>query len=75
VAKVYRTEGLRALYGGLVPHLIKTVPNAAVMFAVYELVVVAYGWLRDGGGGGGTSPAERVHDLEAEVVPKLAESD
>eukprot|EP00698_Gefionella_okellyi_P015255 TRINITY_DN4303_c0_g1_i1.p1 TRINITY_DN4303_c0_g1~~TRINITY_DN4303_c0_g1_i1.p1 ORF type:complete len:298 (+),score=52.78 TRINITY_DN4303_c0_g1_i1:35-928(+) len=37
--KVYVEEGWRALYSGLVPHLAKTVPNAAVMFAVYELTL------------------------------------
>ncbi|KAH9461009.1 hypothetical protein MJO28_009848 [Puccinia striiformis f. sp. tritici] len=29
-------EGLRAFYGGLSPHLLRVVPNAAVMYTVYE---------------------------------------
>ncbi|KAA1069605.1 hypothetical protein PGT21_029409 [Puccinia graminis f. sp. tritici] len=29
-------EGLKAFYGGLSPHLLRVVPNAAVMYTVYE---------------------------------------
>ncbi|KNZ51085.1 uncharacterized protein VP01_40g9 [Puccinia sorghi] len=33
---VLAEEGLRAFYGGLSPHLLRVVPNAAVMYTVYE---------------------------------------
>lgn len=29
-------EGARALYGGLSAHLMRVVPNAAVMYSIYE---------------------------------------
>ena len=29
-------EGVRALYGGLSAHLMRVVPNAAVMYSIYE---------------------------------------
>ncbi|KDN46152.1 mitochondrial carrier [Tilletiaria anomala UBC 951] len=34
---VVREEGVVALYGGLSAHLLRVVPNAAVMFSIYEL--------------------------------------
>ncbi|KUJ07398.1 mitochondrial carrier protein-like protein RIM2 [Mollisia scopiformis] len=33
---VWKEEGMVALYGGLTPHLLKTIPNAAIMFGMYE---------------------------------------
>lgn len=36
---VWRKEGLPGLYGGLMPHLLRVVPNAAIMFLTYEAVV------------------------------------
>ena len=36
---VIREEGARSLYGGLSAHLMRVVPNAAVMFAIYEGVL------------------------------------
>ena len=33
---VYREEGMAAMYGGLVPHMLRVVPSAAIMFGVYE---------------------------------------
>lgn len=33
---VWREEGLMGLYGGLTPHLMRTVPSAAIMFGMYE---------------------------------------
>ena len=33
---VLAEEGARSLYGGLSAHLMRVVPNAAVMFWVYE---------------------------------------
>merc|ERR1711974_292998 len=35
---VYKTEGFAALYGGLAPHLLRVVPNTAIMFATFEIV-------------------------------------
>ncbi len=37
VKLVAREEGIAALYGGLSAHLLRVVPNAAVMFSIYEL--------------------------------------
>jgi len=36
---IAREEGLAGLYGGLGPHLLKVIPNAAIMFLAYEWVV------------------------------------
>lgn len=36
---VLKEEGIAALYGGLSPHLLRVVPNAAVMYSIYELVL------------------------------------
>lgn len=36
---VLREEGMAALYGGLAPHLLRVVPNAAVMYTIYEFVL------------------------------------
>jgi hypothetical protein len=33
---VYKQEGFVALYGGLTPHMLRTVPSAAIMFGIYE---------------------------------------
>ncbi|KAI9203973.1 mitochondrial carrier domain-containing protein [Polychytrium aggregatum] len=38
-ALVYREEGVRALYGGMTAHLMRVVPNAAIMFFCYEGIV------------------------------------
>ena len=37
--KVYREEGRPGLYGGLSAHLVRVVPNAAILFMFYELTV------------------------------------
>lgn len=34
---VWKEEGAAALYGGLSAHLMRVVPNAAVMFSIYEI--------------------------------------
>lgn len=39
---VYTTEGWRALYGGMGTHLLRSVPNAAVVFLAYEVAVRTY---------------------------------
>ncbi|RHY32582.1 hypothetical protein DYB32_002414 [Aphanomyces invadans] len=36
---IYQSEGRRGLYGGMPAHLMKTVPNAAIMYVVLEMVV------------------------------------
>lgn len=36
---VAREEGLASMYGGLTPHLLRTVPNLIIMFGTWELVV------------------------------------
>jgi len=36
---VYNEEGRRGLYGGLGTQLVRQVPNSAIMFMIYELVV------------------------------------
>lgn len=28
-----------SMYGGLTPHLLRTVPSAAIMFGMYELIL------------------------------------
>jgi len=36
---VAKEEGLASMYGGLTPHLLRTVPNSIIMFGTWELVV------------------------------------
>lgn len=36
---IWKEEGMAALYGGLVPHMLRVVPSAAIMFGVYESVL------------------------------------
>ncbi|KAL2758371.1 hypothetical protein ACRALDRAFT_1029188 [Sodiomyces alcalophilus JCM 7366] len=36
---VWREEGLMGLYGGMTPHLMRTVPSAAIMFGMYEAIL------------------------------------
>lgn len=36
---IFREEGMAALYGGLVPHMLRVVPSAVVMFGTYETVL------------------------------------
>jgi len=38
VRTVLRQEGVRGLYGGMFPHLVRTVPNAAILLLVVEAV-------------------------------------
>ncbi|KAK3560739.1 hypothetical protein QTP86_016555 [Hemibagrus guttatus] len=39
VSMVFREEGYKALYRGLTTHLVRQIPNTAIMMATYELVV------------------------------------
>lgn len=39
VLKVWQDEGFRALYGGMSAHLLRVVPNTAIVFLTYEAVV------------------------------------
>jgi solute carrier family 25 protein 33/36 len=42
---VIKEEGARSLYSGLSAHLMRVVPNAAVMYAIYEgLIRWGEGW-------------------------------
>ena len=36
---IIKEEGLVSMYGGLTPHLLRTVPNSIIMFGTWELVV------------------------------------
>ncbi|GAA5805492.1 hypothetical protein HPULCUR_011008 [Helicostylum pulchrum] len=40
---VAKEEGAAALYGGMTAHLLRVVPNAAIMFFCYEAIVQKYG--------------------------------
>ncbi|KAI9739954.1 MAG: hypothetical protein M1818_005010 [Claussenomyces sp. TS43310] len=40
---IWKEEGLVAMYGGLTPHLLRTVPSAAIMFGMYEVILRALG--------------------------------
>lgn len=37
--RVYLEEGFAALYGGLTPHLLRTVPNSIILFGTWDLLV------------------------------------
>lgn len=39
LVKVGQREGRRGLYAGIQPHLMRVVPNAAIMFLVVEVLV------------------------------------
>ena len=39
---MYRTEGFFALYSGMGTHLLRSVPNAAIVFYSYEFAVRLY---------------------------------
>ena len=39
---IVREEGVRALYGGMTAHLLRVVPNSAIMFFAYEAMVHGY---------------------------------
>lgn len=47
--KVWRDEGLRGLYGGMSAHLLRVVPNTAIVFCTYEAVVGAINRHQGGG--------------------------
>lgn len=40
---IWKEEGMAALYGGLVPHMFRVVPSAAIMFGTYEAVLKLLG--------------------------------
>jgi solute carrier family 25 protein 33/36 len=40
---IWKEEGMAALYGGLVPHMFRVVPSAAIMFGTYEGVLKLLG--------------------------------
>lgn len=40
---IFKEEGMVALYGGLVPHMLRVVPSAAIMFGTYEGVLKLLG--------------------------------
>ncbi|KAI1610199.1 MC family mitochondrial carrier protein [Exophiala viscosa] len=40
---VAKEEGLAGLYGGMTPHLLRTVPSAAIMFGMYEIILRLFG--------------------------------
>lgn len=39
---ILKEEGIRAFYGGITAHMMRVVPNAAIMFCCYE-VILHYG--------------------------------
>ena len=36
---IWKEEGMVALYGGLIPHMLRVVPSAAIMFGTYVLIL------------------------------------
>jgi len=40
---IWKEEGLASMYGGLTPHLLRTVPSAAITFGMYEVILKALG--------------------------------
>ena len=36
---IYKEEGYAALYGGMSAHLLRVVPNAAILFFCYEFII------------------------------------
>ena len=44
-ARIAREEGITAFYGGMTAHLMRVVPNSAIMFFCYECLVHGYSHL------------------------------
>lgn len=42
LAKILKEEGGTALYGGMTAHLLRVIPNSAIMFFCYEFIVNSY---------------------------------
>jgi Mitochondrial carrier protein len=42
VRTIYREEGLAAFYGGMTAHLMRVVPNSAIMLFCYEIFVYQF---------------------------------
>ena len=40
---VWKEEGMIGMYGGMTPHLMRTVPCAAIMFGMYEGLLRLFG--------------------------------
>ena len=40
---VAKEEGLAGMYGGMTPHLLRTVPSAGIMFGMYEIILTLLG--------------------------------
>ena len=36
---IWKEEGMVAMYGGLTPQLLRTVPSAAIKFGMYEVIL------------------------------------
>jgi solute carrier family 25 protein 33/36 len=36
--RVWMEEGVKGMYGGMIPHLMRVVPNTAIIFFTYEHV-------------------------------------
>ena len=39
---VAREEGYRGMYGGLATHLVRQIPNTAIMMCTYEFIVYLF---------------------------------
>ena len=39
---IFKEEGIVAFYGGMTAHLLRVVPNAAILFFCYEFVINTY---------------------------------
>lgn len=39
ISRIYKEEGIAAFYGGMTAHLLRVVPNSAIMFFCYEFFV------------------------------------
>lgn len=62
---VYREEGRRGLYRGLVTQLVRQIPNTAIMMSTYELTMsLLYKWLRNSPNAGIGSVSGVSSDLE-----------
>ncbi|RUS85178.1 hypothetical protein EGW08_007082 [Elysia chlorotica] len=61
IHKIYKTEGLNALFTGLFPRLVKVAPSCAIMISSYEFFKRFFAVQNEGGGESSAIPSHSFH--------------